>query len=431
MTGDAGWQAVLSGADAERAERIVVAIATALSADDPPPVTGDAAALTDGLPGWALFFASLHRAYPDRGHGETAGRLLDAAVDESAAIAGSQQLFGGITGLAWVIQHLGSIAKPEYTAALDAIDAAMLAGLEGPSGPAEFDLMSGLVGLGVFALERAPSHVARGSLERLVVWLDASAERTAHGISWRSMPPAPQALAGAEFPAGCHYAGVAHGTAGVVGLLAGLVRQGIAPDTTRRLLDGAVEWVLAEELPGNLALFPYQIDAGMRRPPSRTAWCTGGPGISVMLWRAGLAAGERAWQTRGMALARAAARRPLAEMGVKDACLCHGAAGLGQLYARWFNATDEEFFRDEAARWFRRAMDYRRPGEGVAGYLATNGARSREEDAPGLLFGAAGVGLALLSATTTIEPAWDRLFLMSDPCERFLAPHIPRIPPKS
>lgn len=147
-----------------------------------------------------------------------------------------------------------------------------------------------------------------------------------------------------------------------------------------------------------------------------------------MLWRAGRAAGELAWQTRGIELARAAASRPLAEMGVKDACLCHGAAGLGQLYARWFNATGEEFFRDEAVRWFRRAMDYRRPGEGVAGYLATNGARGREEVAPGLLFGAAGVGLALLSATTTIEPEWDRIFLMSDPCERVRTAHATRIP---
>ena len=428
MTSEAEWQPVLSGAEAERAERIIEAIAIALSADDPPPVIGDAAALTDGLPGWALFFASLDRANPHEGHGETAGRLLEAAVDESAAINGSQQLFGGITGLAWVIQHLGSIAKPEYTAALDAIDAAMLAGLEGPPGPTEFDLMSGLVGLGVFALERAPSQVARGSLERLVVWLDSSAERTANGISWRSMPPAPHALAGAEFPAGCHYAGVAHGTAGVVGLLAGLLRQRVLPETTRRLLVGAVEWVLAEELPGNLALFPYQVAAGYRRPPSRSAWCTGGPGISMMLWRAGLAAGELAWQTRAMALARAAARRPLAETGVKDACLCHGASGLGQLYARWFNATGDEFFRDEAARWFRRAMDYHRPGEGVAGYLAMNGARSQEEVAPGLLFGAAGVGLALLSATTAIEPAWDRVFLMSDPSERFLTARATRIP---
>jgi hypothetical protein len=34
---------------------------------------------------------------------------------------------------------------------------------------------------------------------------------------------------------------------------------------------------------------------------------------------------------------------------------------------------------------------------------------------PGLLTGTAGVGLALLAATTPIEPAWDRALLVAIP----------------
>jgi lantibiotic biosynthesis protein len=33
----------------------------------------------------------------------------------------------------------------------------------------------------------------------------------------------------------------------------------------------------------------------------------------------------------------------------------------------------------------------------------------------GLLEGAAGVALVLLAATTSVEPAWDRMFLVSAP----------------
>ena len=36
-------------------------------------------------------------------------------------------------------------------------------------------------------------------------------------------------------------------------------------------------------------------------------------------------------------------------------------------------------------------------------------------DDPGLLTGATGVGLALLAAATAIEPAWDRILLVSVP----------------
>ena len=413
MNGDTAWQAVLSGADAERSNLIIDEIAAALSADVPPRPIHNEAALTDGLPGWALFFASLDRAIPHLGHGATAARLLDAAVDDSDTVSGSQALFEGITGLAWVIQHLASIARDEHVAALEEIDAAMFAALKPEPSPTDFDLMSGLVGLGVLALERAPSPVARGVLERIATWLDASAERTPEGLSWRTRPASLHPAARARFPAGCHYPGVAHGTAGVVGLLASMLTEDIAPATTRRLLEGAVEWLLTQEMPGNHALFPFQLDAGDARAASRSAWCTGGPGISVMLWRAGEAAGDSAWQSRAMALARAAASRPLPEMGVKDACLCHGTAGLGLIYARWFNATGDEFFRDESVRWLQRTMDHHRPGEAVAGYSAVNAPMNRRDAAPGLLFGAAGVGLALLAATTAIEPAWDRVVLLS------------------
>ena len=408
------WQTVLAGNDAERAEHSIDAIARALSAEHPALVVDARAALTDGLPGWALFFAQRHRVQGNRGHAVTAARLLDDAVSESADISGSQALFGGITGLAWAIQHLASIARPEHVAALDDIDTAMRAGLDDTPTPTEFDLISGLVGLGVLMLERAASPAVRETLERLVIWLDATAEHTPRGISWRA-PPDADAQRRALFPDGYHNPGVAHGTAGVVGLLAGALRLGIAPETTRRLLVGAVDWVFAQELPGNRALFPYQVDANRCSPASRSAWCRGGPGISLMLWRAGDAANEPEWQTRATALAHAATHRPFDETGVNDPSLCHGAAGLGQLYARWFNATGDEAFRDEAAGWFRRTLDYQRANEGVGGYSAAHARDGTTDAAPGLLFGAAGVGLALMAATSSIEPEWDRVFLMSDP----------------
>ena len=137
-----------------------------------------------------------------------------------------------------------------------------------------------------------------------------------------------------------------------------------------------------------------------------------------MLWRAGEALGDAALKERATTLARAAMRRPRDEAGVGDATLCHGSAGLGLIHARWFNATGHEDFRDEAASWFRRAMEQRRPGEGVAGYAALNAPMRRWEPASGLLTGAAGVGLALLAAATPAPPVWDRAFLLSGPPAR-------------
>ena len=60
----------------------------------------------------------------------------------------------------------------------------------------------------------------------------------------------------------------------------------------------------------------------------------------------------------------------------------------------------------------------RQPGRGVGGFSALaareDGTRYWQDD-PGILTGAAGVAMALLAATTTIEPAWDRMLLLSTP----------------
>jgi hypothetical protein len=41
--------------------------------------------------------------------------------------------------------------------------------------------------------------------------------------------------------------------------------------------------------------------------------------------------------------------------------------------------------------------------------------RKRREEDPGLLTGAAGIALALPAAITPVEPAWDRMLLVSIP----------------
>ncbi|MBI3726400.1 hypothetical protein HY251_20940, partial [bacterium] len=56
-----------------------------------------------------------------------------------------------------------------------------------------------------------------------------------------------------------------------------------------------------------------------------------------------------------------------------------------------------------------------RESGGVAGFRALRhrGGREVPVDDPGFLTGASGIGLALLAASTDLEPAWDRLLLLS------------------
>ena len=117
-----------------------------------------------------------------------------------------------------------------------------------------------------------------------------------------------------------------------------------------------------------------------------------------------------------MRIARAVATRAANEAGVVDAGLCHGAAGLGHVLNRLYQATRDEEVGDAARFWFERTLDMRKRGGGIGGYRALaareDGTRYWEDD-EGVLTGAAGIALALLAATTAIEPEWDRMLLVS------------------
>jgi hypothetical protein len=142
---------------------------------------------------------------------------------------------------------------------------------------------------------------------------------------------------------------------------------------------------------------------------------------------AGRAAAEPAWEREGLALARAVARRPAESCGVEDACLCHGAAGLGHLLNRLYQATGDPELLAGARAWLGRALEYWEPGRGVGGFLAFAPPDYDPEQQPvwhedaGFLNGATGMALALLAATSAVDPAWDRLLLLSPfPCHKLV-----------
>lgn len=150
--------------------------------------------------------------------------------------------------------------------------------------------------------------------------------------------------------------------------------------------------------------------------PCRSAWCYGDPGIAAALLSAARASREVKWEKEALAIARTAAKRPPDQAGVIDAGLCHGAAGLGHIFNRLFQATGEALFKKAAQFWFQRTLELRHTGKGISGFSSSwplkNGKVTWRKE-PGLLTGAAGIGLALLAATTSVRPDWDRMLLTS------------------
>jgi len=394
------------------------------AADGGPAGSG---ALADGPAGLALFFHYLDQARPGQGHDESAVAHLEAAIAATAATMTVPGLYGGFSGTAWALEHLtGRLLEPPAPGGEDPgeeVAAALAAYLRHTPWHDDYDLISGLVGFGVWAVERAPRSQGEEAAESVVRRLGELAERRDDGITWRT-PPERMGSERESFPEGNYNLGVAHGVPGVIGVLAEMVAAGLAASEARELLAGAVDWLLAQALPaGAPCRFPYSVAPGVESQPSRLAWCYGDPGISLALLDAARAAGEPEWERQALATARAAATRPREDGGVADGGLCHGAAGLVHLYNRLFQATGEPLFRAEAQAWLDRLLAMRQPGKGIAGWRAWRPVgevvmpkpKLGWVTDPGFLTGGAGIGLALLGAASPVEPAWDRVLLSSVP----------------
>lgn len=394
------WRALLEGEDAARAAEAIRAIAAELNA-----VAWAEPGLNSGHSGRAVL-----EYYLALGGDEAAG---DRAVDAlEQALDGIDQPIGpwildGVAGIAWTSAHLVDLVD---------IDAETFDGLDRLIGRLlavnpwthEWEYILGLSGLGVYALER-PAPACNPMLARIVEHLAVLAERADGAITWRS--PTTLLLTEArrqDNPDGYYNAGLAHGVAGVIILLAEAVARGVSG--AAELLPGAVTWLRSLDSGDPLRRFPLMIARGVGDSPRRDGWCYGDQSSAVALVRAGQVMGETAWIEHGLATARDVARR---EPGMPiDAAFCHGALGRAHMFNRLAQTSGDDELAEAARRWYRDTLDRRGQAPGsLGGFVCSDG----PEHAASILMGSIGIALGLLAAVSTIEPGWDRAFLIALP----------------
>jgi lantibiotic modifying enzyme len=411
------WEPIFSEGEREDVLSLALELAEAVRRVTPKPLE---APLPAGTAGQAILFGDLadllgreDEYYP------VARERLELAV---AAIAEHEMPYGlhaGYLGTAWAVAHLGPRLLEEDEDPCQEIDEELLAVLARSPWPDDYDLVSGLVGIGVYALERLPaSSSAAVLLEGVVRQLSTLSEVTADGVTWLSRPHTLIPSVRALYPTGIYNLGLAHGVPGVVSLLASAHAAGVPGATP--LLTGGVEWLLAERRKNGDAAFGYYANATGRAQP-RMAWCYGDPGVATALWQAGLACGETRWSEEALRIAERAARADFNASGVRDAGICHGSVGLAHIFQRFYCATLAPRFRDAARTWIQHTFALRRNDLGVCGYQtwppeADNDVQLISDLS--FLNGVCGVALVLASAVAEREPCWDRCLLLSSPTLR-------------
>lgn len=419
------WSPILSSEAADRALRVVEEIAADVrksaeeQREESPTWLRRGPSLAGGDAGEAYFFTYLDQVRPGEGYDDLAMTLLERSIEATGSLQAPPGLYSGFSGVAWTLEHLrgrlfeddgGEDPGEEVIAAL--IEHVSLSPWRG-----HYDLISGLVGFAVYALERLPRPGGRECLEKIVARLAETAERRPDGVTWLTGPDLMIDRDLEAYPQGNYNLGVAHGVPGVIGVLAQACAAGV---DARELLDGSVAWLLDQKVPaGTGSIFPYNVAPGDNEPrPTRLAWCYGDLGIAASLLMAARTVGQKDWEREAVAIARASAARAEDTAGVIDAGICHGAAGAAHLFNRLYQATGDAALRDAALFWLERTFGYRKPGQGVGGYEMWTVGESMQlswQSDPGFLTGSSGVGLVLLAAASNVEPEWDRVLLTDIP----------------
>jgi len=404
------WRPILHGPATSRAWDVILELAAVLAEE---AAKLKSASYSQGSAGISLFYTYLAIETGDRRIADQAAATMDLALAACASTEHSAlSLLGGISGVAWAYRHVNELLTGEVSADLtDEVDTALLEAVRQSPWQWEYDLFFGLAGLGLYALDHPDRRIAEAMVSEIVTRLEELALPCDSGVSWLSQPELTPQEYQEAYPEGRFDLCLAHGVAGVIGFLSECCRLDFQRPRAERLLQGAVEWLLAHKRPEDEgSTFSAFLDTVSQS--CRSAWCYGDPGICASLLSAARALHNPSWQHQAILIGLKDCRRPLKDSNVTDAQVCHGAAGLAHVYNRIYQATGHREFCLAAERWLERTLDMREPGQGIGGYLSWWGGSREWKRDPALLSGAAGIGLSLLAAVSGREPGWDRPLLL-------------------
>ncbi|MEY9211565.1 lanthionine synthetase C family protein [Thermobifida halotolerans] len=379
--------------------------------------------LAFGTPGTALLH--IVRACTSAGDWDTAHQWVTSVTRGPVAAHTDASLFHGAPAVAFMLRIA---AKRSYTTALATLDDHITALTRTRLDQAharisrgelprlgEYDLISGLTGIGVCLFQAQNTDLLREVLAYLVrLTATVTVEGrclpgwwTLHGPSGRLDP---------RWPGGHANLGLAHGISGPLALLAQTMIHGITvPGQTRAIAD--INRVLDRWLrglphrpwwPGTVSAREWESKTLHQTGPQRPSWCYGTPGLARAQQLAALALSNPERQHTAETVLASCITDEAQLDQLRDDSLCHGWAGLVHTSRR---AAEDAPHGSALVLAFSRLQDlwrHRRP------YLPAL------PDHGGLLEGTVGAILAHHSVEHPVSPSlpaswWDACLLTTAP----------------
>jgi len=406
---DMGWKVFLPERFFEPVENKIHEIAGSVG-DCVPEGPG----LMGGKAGLACFYACYADWTGDRAADGLAADLIGQALNPAAGRFPSFSHSDGLAGIAWLIHVLAKegILTHDASSVFDYLDGPLYEAMMAEIRAGNYDFLHGALGISLYFLRQTNNRKYRLYLAEMVSVLGNNAEQDdAGGLKWMSVLEPESGKTGYNLS-------LSHGMASIVIMLARFIHAGISVTDCSVLLAALMkyfdrQWLDPEE---HQSCFPaWAIESMDELHASRLAWCYGDPGIGLAYYEAGKCLQGTSYMSRGLdILMRSAERRDPADNGVRDAGICHGAAGLALFYNILYQKTGYTVFAEASLHWLDVCLNMAVHDTGIAGYkswyLPEYGGWKNNA---GLLEGAAGIGLVLLSFIHQRKPAWAGGLLLS------------------
>ncbi|MEA3477357.1 MAG: lanthionine synthetase C family protein [Bacteroidota bacterium] len=364
-----------------------------------------------GKSGIVLFLLYHARVFRNEHSNDLAFALLNQILDEIRDHNDSFTYADGLAGVAWLIEHLiqQDFLDFDQEESLEEIDRTLSKLMKLDFRHGNFDFLHGGLGYGMYFLERFKRKKDPAYLVDLIDSLDKIAIKDKNGqISWKADIHLDEIIYGVNL-------GMAHGLPGVIAFLSRLYQMGIDKESPLDLMEGSMKYLLQykQDPQKYRSFFPNWILKGTPAT-SRLAWCYGDPGIGLAIKQAAIATNNAAWEKDYLEILENCSRRQsLSADYVMDAGLCHGTAGLAQVFNHIFQLSKDQKYHEAAEFWIRQTLEMARFHDGLAGFKAyRNNAKGEWDNEHGLLEGVAGIGLALMTSISNEKPEWDTCLLI-------------------
>ena len=352
------WKPIINGSEKREIINIIDEIAEILILNkDETEIIG----LFSGKTGVALFLYYYSRYSLNKDSLYEAKKLIESVYDAINSGFNRSAFGGGISGIVWCIKHLetvGFINKNEINS-FSSINDFFVKALSYHCEKENFDFIYGSTGIVNYLLER--NSIGSDAYSKYIEALESFGEAEKGSIKWKSVIDKDKQDYGYNLS-------LSHGIAAIIVVLSKIQQSNYRIKKTKKILTQSINFILSKKQNTNnyISNFPNLISKKIKYGNSRLAWCYGDLGIGIALYIASISLNDQILEKESLQILRHSTNRvSLLENSVIDAGICHGTAGIAQIYSRMYSYTNEQVFRNSAKYWINQTLKMARFKDGL------------------------------------------------------------------